>query len=90
MRSITGYGKTIAFMLTVMLPTPSLAAGADLGHRHRPLPVQPSEVTKLFHGCPTFRPSRVMNRCALPPAMSAGVPVCLLSEQRREASPPCP
>ena len=33
MRSITGYGKTIAFMLTVMLPTPSLAAGADLGHQ---------------------------------------------------------
>lgn len=36
MKSITGYGKTIAFVLTVMLPAPSLAAGgagAGLGHQ---------------------------------------------------------
>jgi hypothetical protein len=32
MRSINGYGKTIAFVLTVMLPAPSLAAdGAPAG-----------------------------------------------------------
>jgi hypothetical protein len=30
MRSINGYGKTIAFMLTVMLPAPSLAADSPV------------------------------------------------------------